>query len=133
MRMNVVDQHILLMKNIYRVGLFQKITDFRNENSPCYECFFEDLEGEDLSCRESSIFSPLVGVIGSFMASESIKRIIAHEKMNSELVELNLKENNLRKILNFGHTFAHAYEALSLIHISEPTRLLSISDSGVCL
>jgi len=32
------------------------------------------------------------------MASESIKRIIANEKMNSELVELNLKENNLKSI-----------------------------------
>lgn len=60
--------------------------------------FFEDLDSEDLTCRESSIFSPLVGVVGSFMASESIKRIIANEKMNSELVELNLKENNLKSI-----------------------------------
>ena len=72
--------------------------DFKDDNSPCLECFFEDLDSEDLTCRESSIFSPLVGVIGSFMASESIKRIIANEKMNSELVELNLKENNLKSI-----------------------------------
>ena len=63
--------------------------DFKDDNSPCLECFFEDLDSEDLTCRESSIFSPLVGVIGSFMASESIKRIITNEKMNSELVELN--------------------------------------------
>ena len=72
--------------------------DFKDGNSPCLECFFEDLDSEDLTCREASIFSPLVGVIGSFMASESIKRIITNEKMNSELVELNLKENNLKSI-----------------------------------
>jgi 3-dehydroquinate synthase len=31
--------------------------------------------------------------------------------VKKKVVELDEKENNLRKILNFGHTFAHAYEA----------------------
>ncbi len=32
-------------------------------------------------------------------------------KIKKEIVEKDEKEENLRKILNFGHTFAHAYEA----------------------
>ena len=32
-------------------------------------------------------------------------------KIKKKVVEKDEKENNLRKILNFGHTFAHAYEA----------------------
>ena len=31
--------------------------------------------------------------------------------IKKKVVELDEKEKNLRKILNFGHTFAHAYEA----------------------
>ena len=30
---------------------------------------------------------------------------------SKKIVEKDEKEKNLRKILNFGHTFAHAYEA----------------------
>jgi len=72
--------------------------DFRNENSPCYECFFEDLEGEDLSCRESSIFSPLVGIIGSFIASELIKKLISLSEIQSEIIEIDLKQNKFKKL-----------------------------------
>ena len=32
-------------------------------------------------------------------------------KIKRDIVQKDEKENNLRKILNFGHTFAHAYEA----------------------
>ncbi len=31
--------------------------------------------------------------------------------IKKRIIEIDEKENNLRKILNFGHTFAHAYEA----------------------
>tara|TARA_Y100000590_G_scaffold351570_1_gene403807 strand:- start:72 stop:1178 length:1107 start_codon:yes stop_codon:yes gene_type:complete len=39
------------------------------------------------------------------------KSIIESCKIKKKIVELDEKEKNLRKILNFGHTFAHAYEA----------------------
>ena len=32
-------------------------------------------------------------------------------KLKKNIVEKDEKEKNLRKILNFGHTFGHAYEA----------------------
>ena len=31
--------------------------------------------------------------------------------IKKKIIELDEKENNLRKVLNFGHTFAHSYEA----------------------
>ena len=31
--------------------------------------------------------------------------------IKKKIIEKDEKEKNLRKILNFGHTFAHAYEA----------------------
>ena len=39
------------------------------------------------------------------------KAIYQSCKIKKQIVEKDEKENNLRKILNFGHTFAHAYEA----------------------
>ena len=39
------------------------------------------------------------------------KAIYQSCKIKKEVVEKDEKENKLRKILNFGHTFAHAYEA----------------------
>jgi 3-dehydroquinate synthase len=46
------------------------------------------------------------------LSSPFIERAI-HEscKIKKDVVEKDEKEKNLRKILNFGHTFAHAYEA----------------------
>ena len=41
-----------------------------------------------------------------------IEKAIAKScKIKKKIIELDETENNLRKILNFGHTFAHAYEA----------------------
>ena len=39
------------------------------------------------------------------------KAIYQSCKIKKQIVEKDEKESNLRKILNFGHTFAHAYEA----------------------
>ena len=39
------------------------------------------------------------------------KSIIESCKIKKKIVEIDENEKNLRKILNFGHTFAHAYEA----------------------
>ena len=39
--------------------------------------------------------------------------IIKSCKIKSKIVELDENEKNLRKVLNFGHTFAHAFESLN--------------------
>ena len=39
------------------------------------------------------------------------KAIFESCKIKKKVVEKDEKEKNLRKVLNFGHTFAHAYEA----------------------
>ena len=46
------------------------------------------------------------------LKSPSIEKSIYEScKIKKSIVEKDEKEKNLRKILNFGHTFAHAYEA----------------------
>ena len=46
------------------------------------------------------------------LKSSFIKKSIYDSfKINKLIIEKNEKENGIRKILNFGHTFAHSYEA----------------------
>lgn len=48
--------------------------DFREETSPCYACLYEENQ-DDLTCAANGVLAPLVGVIGSMQALETIKLI----------------------------------------------------------
>jgi molybdopterin/thiamine biosynthesis adenylyltransferase len=51
------------------------VYDARIESSACYRCVYEDT-GEPLqTCSESGVLSPILGVIGSMQALETIKLI----------------------------------------------------------
>ncbi len=51
------------------------IFDARQAHSPCYECLYPPSGDEQLSCSEAGVLAPLVGVIGSLQALETIKLI----------------------------------------------------------
>jgi len=51
------------------------VFDPRHEDSPCYSCLSQFFGEQSLSCVESGILPPVVGVIGSIMALETIKII----------------------------------------------------------
>ncbi|MCL1124053.1 molybdopterin-synthase adenylyltransferase MoeB [Shewanella surugensis] len=46
------------------------------ENTPCYRCFSQLFGEQVLSCVESGILAPVVGIIGSMQALESIKLLL---------------------------------------------------------
>jgi len=51
------------------------VYDSRQKGSACYRCIYED-EGElQQTCSESGVLSPLLGIIGSMQAVETIKLI----------------------------------------------------------
>jgi adenylyltransferase/sulfurtransferase len=50
--------------------------DPRVEQSPCYQCLYPQADNENLSCSESGVLAPLVGVIGSMQALEAIKVLV---------------------------------------------------------
>jgi len=51
------------------------VYDSRQQGSACYRCIYQD-EGElQQTCSESGVLSPLLGVIGSMQAVETIKLI----------------------------------------------------------
>ncbi len=51
------------------------IYDFQNTDSACYQCLYQSLGNEDLSCNQKGIAAPVVGIIGSIQALETLKVI----------------------------------------------------------
>ena len=49
------------------------VYDFRQPESPCYRCLYDEQSNEQLSCSESGILGPVVGAIGTMQALEAIK------------------------------------------------------------
>jgi len=55
-----------------------QVTTFSyQDNTPCYHCFSHSFGEQNLSCVESGVVSPLVGIVGSIQALEAIK-ILTH-------------------------------------------------------
>ncbi|WP_417225244.1 HesA/MoeB/ThiF family protein [Amphritea sp.] len=49
------------------------VFDPRREDAPCYRCLYRDGDEESLTCSESGVLAPLVGIIGSVQAMEALK------------------------------------------------------------
>ncbi|MCL5255491.1 MAG: molybdopterin-synthase adenylyltransferase MoeB [Gammaproteobacteria bacterium] len=47
------------------------------EDTPCYRCFSRLFGEQQLTCMEAGVFSPIVGVVGTLQAVETLK-LIAH-------------------------------------------------------
>ena len=50
--------------------------DFRDQNSPCYRCLFDDTDEPEEPCALVGVFAPLLGVIGSVQAAEALKLLL---------------------------------------------------------
>lgn len=49
------------------------VYDPSQPDSPCYQCLYREGEEENLTCSESGVLAPLVGIIGSVQATEALK------------------------------------------------------------
>lgn len=52
------------------------VFDSRDSHSPCYRCLYDEASEENTTCAANGVLSPLVGVIGSMQALETIKLIV---------------------------------------------------------
>jgi len=44
--------------------------------APCYQCLYRDTGEEDMNCTENGVLAPIVGILGSMQALESLKLIL---------------------------------------------------------
>ncbi len=51
------------------------VFDSNDAESPCYQCLYSEGDDEDASCSTNGVMAPLVGIIGSVQAMETIKVI----------------------------------------------------------
>lgn len=49
------------------------VFDTQYAQSPCYQCLYQEGDDEQMSCARNGVMSPLVGLIGSYQALETIK------------------------------------------------------------
>ncbi len=61
-----------------------------NKNSPCYRCLYNDEEAPAETCAATGVISPLLGIIGSLQAIETMKLIIGVGKtLQGRLLRVN--------------------------------------------
>jgi len=51
------------------------VFDCRDARSPCYQCLYQAGDDDDVSCASNGVMAPVVGIIGSVQALETIKLI----------------------------------------------------------
>lgn len=56
------------------------VFDYRDPSCPCYRCLYDEDSEENTTCAANGVLSPLVGVIGSMQALETIKLICGFGK-----------------------------------------------------
>lgn len=80
------------------------VFDPHNDASPCYQCLFDISAEEALSCAESGVLGPVVGVIGAAQALEALKllagfgeplvgRVQLYDAARAQFRELKLKRD----------------------------------------
>ena len=67
---------------------------------PCYRCLYSEGAGQSaLSCSESGVLAPLVGVLGSLQAMEALKLLSGFgEPMRGRLLLADLRTMDLRQL-----------------------------------
>ena len=54
------------------------VFNFLDNDSPCYRCLYDEQGEEDTSCSENGVMAPMVGIIGSIQAMETIKLLTGY-------------------------------------------------------
>ena len=71
-----------------------------HRGGPCYRCLYREGDGDAaLSCSQSGVFAPLVGVVGSLQAMEALKVLSGYgEPLRDALLVLDLRSMDIRRL-----------------------------------
>ncbi|OGS90362.1 MAG: molybdopterin biosynthesis protein MoeB [Gallionellales bacterium GWA2_60_18] len=75
------------------------VFDFRRDDAPCYNCLFpEDSLAAELRCATTGVFAPLVGIVGSLQAAETLKLLMGIERgLSGKLLSINALDMNIMR------------------------------------
>ena len=75
------------------------VFDFRRADAACYNCLFpEDSFAAELRCATTGVFSPLVGIIGTMQAAETLKLLVGLARgLSGYLLTLNSLDMNIMR------------------------------------
>jgi adenylyltransferase/sulfurtransferase len=75
------------------------VFDPTDSDSPCYRCLYQDGDDTLLSCSENGVAAPVVGMIGTVQAMETMKLITGlGESLVGSLLVLDAKYMEWRKL-----------------------------------
>lgn len=76
------------------------VFDSRRDTAPCYHCLFPEQGADrDMPCSLFGVFSPLVGIVGSYQAAEALKILAGvGEPLTGRLLLLDLLASEIRCI-----------------------------------
>ncbi len=81
------------------------VFDPRRADSPCYRCLYDDASSEGEACSQVGVVAPLLGIVGSVQATETLKlitgagepldgRVVANDALHMEWRELRLRKRD---------------------------------------
>jgi len=78
---------------------FRRFDVPQQAEAPCYNCLFpEDSQAADLRCATTGVFAPLVGIIGSLQAAETLKLLMGVERgLSGKLLTINALDMNIMR------------------------------------
>lgn len=72
--------------------------DFRQENGPCYQCLYSEASNGELSCSQSGVLSPVVGMVGSMQAIEAVKALLNLPTLHGKLMIIDAYTLHIRTL-----------------------------------
>lgn len=78
-----------------QVGVF----DLRGSDSPCYQCLYKPENGDvDTSCTSNGVLAPVVGIVGSLQATETIKLLTGLPTLAGHWLVIDALYSDFRKM-----------------------------------
>lgn len=75
------------------------VFDPRDPDSPCYRCLYSDESAEGEACSQVGVLAPLLGIVGSIQATETMKLIVGMgETLVGRVVVLDALDMEIRSL-----------------------------------
>lgn len=88
------------------IGLSGQLSvfDFRSAESPCFACLYPDGRDEQLNCSTSGVLGPVVGMVGTVQATETLKllagfgQLLVGKLLTLDAFDLNWQRFNFERV-----------------------------------